>query len=98
MAAETQDIGKFLEISENLYEAAMAIAKRARQINEELFQKKRDRQILEELEGGLDEDFLQAEIEDGEESEVPEEDNPISKAQEEFSAGKLEIHYEPGQG
>ena len=54
MPAKTQDIGKILELSENLYEAVMVIARRARQINEEYYQKKRDHQILEELEGGFD--------------------------------------------
>jgi len=43
MPAATQDLEKYLSLSENLYEAAIVIAKRARQINEELYQKKRGR-------------------------------------------------------
>ena len=58
MPAKTLDLSSILNISENLYEAAIIIAKRSRQINEELYQKKRDRQILEELDGDFDEDFL----------------------------------------
>ena len=44
MPAETKNTSKFLENSENLYEVVMVIAKRARQINEDQFQRMRDRQ------------------------------------------------------
>lgn len=95
MPAKTQDLEKFLQIAENLYEAAMVISKRARQINEDMYQKKRDRQILEELEGGLEEEFLQPEPEETEVEEVPEDENPVVNAQYEFVDGQLEFHYEP---
>ncbi|RMH74995.1 MAG: hypothetical protein D6681_22575 [Calditrichaeota bacterium] len=95
MPAKTQDLDKILSLSESLYEAVMIISKRARQINEEIYQKKRDRQILEELEGGMEEDFLAPEPE-----EVPvaqefdEEESPIVYAQEEFLNNKLDYYYE----
>lgn len=96
MPAETQDIEKYLENAENLYEAAMVIAKRTRQVNEEQFQKKRDKQILEELEGEFEEEFLHTE-EEKIESEEPEEreENPIITAQKEFLFKRLDFHYEP---
>lgn len=96
MPAKTLDLRNILTISENLYEAAIIIAKRSRQINEESYQKKRDRQILEELEGGFDEDFMpgeQEEIEPPDESEK--ENNPLVQAQEEFLEREIDFHYEP---
>lgn len=96
MPAKTLDLRNMLTISENLYEAAIIIAKRSRQINEELYQKKRDRQILEELEGGFDEDFMPGEPEEIEPPEETEkENNPIVQAYEEFLEGEIESHYEP---
>lgn len=95
MPAKTQDLSEFLRISQNLYEAALVIAKRARQINEDLYQKKRDKQILEELEGGIEEEFLQAPLEEEEVEEIVEEENPIVTAQREFLENKLEFYYEP---
>lgn len=96
MPAKTLDLRNMLTISENLYEAAMIIAKRSRQINEELYQKKRDRQILEELEGGFDEDFMPGESEEIEpQEETEKENNPIVQAHEEFLEGEIDFHYEP---
>ncbi|NIV72363.1 MAG: hypothetical protein GWN16_09580 [Calditrichae bacterium] len=95
MPAKTQNIEDMLNISENLYEAAMVIAKRARQINDELYQKKRDRQILEELEGGMEEEFMPAETEETATEEAPDEDeNPILNSQREFLSRKIEYYYE----
>jgi len=95
MPAATQDLEKYLSLSENLYEAAIVIAKRARQINEELYQKKRDRQILDELEGELEEELFHADDEKlkGEEL-VEDEENPVVTAQREFLDGKLTFYYE----
>ncbi len=95
MPAKTQDIGKILELSENLYEAVMVIARRARQINEEYYQKKRDHQILEELEGGFDEDFMHTEQDENEIKPAAESDeNPIMHAQEDFLQQRLDYQYE----
>ena len=94
MPAKTQDIGQVLQKAENLYEAVMVIARRARQINEEQYQRKRDRQIMEELEGGFDEEFMQSELEEGETAEIVEdEENPINHAQDEFLTDKLSHDY-----
>jgi hypothetical protein len=96
MPAKTLDLGNILNISENLYEAAMIIAKRSRQINEEFYQKKRDRQILEELEGDFDEDFLPGEPEEIEpQEETEKEENPIVHAYTEFTGEGIDFHYEP---
>ncbi len=96
MPAETQDILTYTEDTENLYESAMVVAKRARQLNDELYQKKRDRQILDELEGGYDEELLMEEEESAEEEETVEwEENPIVTAQREYLEKQLEFHYEP---
>ena len=95
MPARTQDIDKLLELSENLYEAVMVIARRARQINEEYYQKKRDHQILEELEGGFDEEFMNTEDEEID-TRLPAEadENPIMHAQNDFLNHKLDYQYE----
>lgn len=96
MPAKTIDFTKITELTENLYEAVLVMGKRARQINEELYQKKRDRLILEELEGGFEEEMLHSESLEAAESDESEIDiNPIVKAQEDFFNGKLEFHYEP---
>ena len=100
MPATTQDLDKYLKIASSLYEAVMVISKRARQINEELFQKKRDKQILEELDGGgFETEFLQLDQEEIEREPIEEEpeENPVVTAQREFLDGKLEFHYEPGR-
>jgi len=96
MPAKTQDFEKYLERAENLYEAVMVISRRARQINEELYQKKRDKQILEELEGEFVEEFLNPEDEKTEMEEAPVEieENPVVTAQKEFLSDKLEFNYE----
>ena len=98
MPAETLDTEKFLTESDNLYEVVMVVAKRARQINEEQFQRMRDRQILEELDGEFEEDFMQAEEENAEvEEPVESEENPVITAQREYSDNKIEIRYESPQ-
>jgi DNA-directed RNA polymerase subunit K/omega len=95
MPAKTQDVDKFLESSENLYEVVMVIAKRARQLNEEQYQRMRDRQILEELDGGFEEEFLNLEEEKNETEEIVEsEENPVITAQNEFLKQKIDYHYE----
>lgn len=94
MPAKTQDINLVLKKAENLYEAVMVIARRARQINEEQYQRKRDRQIMEELEGGFDEEFMQSEMEEAEATEIVEdEENPINHAQDEFLDDHLQHDY-----
>jgi len=95
MPAETQDTDKFRQNSENLYEAVMIISKRARQINEDQYQRMRDRQILEELDGEFEEEFLNLE-EDKNETEEPieTEENPVITAQREFLKGEILFQYE----
>ena len=94
MPAQTQNIQDYLKNFDNMYEAAMVIAKRARQINEDLFQKKRDREILEELEGGYEEDLLgNEEIEEETETAPEVEENPIVTARIEFVKKKIHYHY-----
>jgi DNA-directed RNA polymerase subunit K/omega len=95
MPAETQDTSKYLKSAENLYEAVMVVAKRARQLNEEQYQRMRDRQILEELDGEFEEEFLNLEEEKNEiEEPVEPEENPVITAQKEFLVGKIDYHYE----
>ena len=95
MPAETQDTDKFRQNSENLYEAVMIISRRARQINEDQYQRMRDRQILEELDGEFEEEFLNLE-EDKNETEEPieSEENPVITAQREFLKGEILFQYE----
>ncbi|RMG68902.1 MAG: hypothetical protein D6715_01035 [Calditrichaeota bacterium] len=99
MPARTQDLERILSLSENLYEAIMIVAKRARQINEEFYQKKRDRQIREELDGSFEEELLHAEAEEWDMEISPEEEeNPVVLALQEFLDGRLAYHYEPTRG
>lgn len=94
MPAQTQDINKLLELANNLYEVAMVVARRSRQINEEHYQKKRDRQILEELEGGFEEDFLNEDEEASSKANAEPEENPINHALDDFKATRLEFQFE----
>jgi DNA-directed RNA polymerase subunit K/omega len=95
MPAETKNTSKFLENSENLYEVVMVIAKRARQLNEDQFQRMRDRQILEELDGEFEEEFLNTEEEKTElEEPVELEENPVITAEREFLDHKIAFNYE----
>ncbi|MEZ4762586.1 MAG: hypothetical protein R3C26_05070 [Calditrichia bacterium] len=68
----------------------------AQSVNEEYYQKKRDHQILEELDGGFDDDFLAMEQEEAETKVMAEtEENPITIAMRDFYAGKeLAYHYD----
>ena len=95
MPAETQDTDKFLETSENLYEVVMIVAKRARQINEDQYQRMRDSQILEELDGEFEEEFLNLEEEKNETEEpIEPEENPVIGAQREYLKGEIFHTYE----
>lgn len=96
MPARTQDISGLLDIAQNLYEAVMVISRRARQINNEMYQRKRDRQIMEELDGGFEEEFMHAADPEEVETEatVVDEENPITHAQREFKDGKLDYYYD----
>ncbi|GAB4336566.1 MAG: hypothetical protein Kow0037_17980 [Calditrichia bacterium] len=96
MPCKTQDIKKYLEFCDNMYEPVIIVAKRARQINEEQFQKKRDKQILEELDGAeVDEALIHTEDMQPEFEEPYEpEENPIVVAQREFLEGKVKFRYE----
>ena len=96
MPAETQDTDKFLETSENLYEVVMIVSKRARQINEDQYQRMRDSQILEELDGEFEEEFLNLEEEKNETDDpVEPEENPVIGAQREYLKA-LVAHYMHG--
>jgi len=94
MPAETKNTSKFLENSENLYEVVMVIAKRARQLNEDQFQRMRDRQILEELDGEFEEEFLNTEEKTELEEPVELEENPVITAEREFLDHKIAFNYE----
>ena len=91
MPAKTQDIRQVLNIAENLYEAVLMMARRARQLNDEMYQKKRDRQILEELEGGFEDDFSAMDPDDRDMKNAAEdEENPVTFALTEFLDRRLE--------
>lgn len=95
MPAQTQDINNLLNISDSLYDVVMVIARRSRQINEEFYQKKRDRQILEELEGGFDEEYLQMDSEENDNSSNNDDyENPINYALVEFKDLQLDYEFE----
>lgn len=93
MPAKTQDINYLLTIANNLYEVAMVAAKRARQINEEFYQKKRDHQILEELEGGFEDEFMH-EDDDASKNLAENDENPVNYAMDEFRQKRLGFQFE----
>ncbi len=98
MPAKTQDIRVVLDIADNLYEAVLMMARRARQLNDEMYQKKRDRQILEELEGGFEDDFVAMDPDDRDiKNAAEDEDNPVTHALTEFLDRRLEKQNSSGQ-
>lgn len=92
MAAETQDLRKYLENANNLYEAVIVIAQRGRDINAEYISKKREQEIMDETDLLLDdeEQIHNVEMTKPDKNEI----KPLIVAQEEFLEGKLEYYYE----
>lgn len=92
MAAETQDFSKYFEHANTLYEAAMIIAQRAKEINAELIRQRKEQEIIDDTDLLLDEEENLNKIELTEDK--LKEDKPLVYAQKEFLEGKLEYYYE----
>ena len=91
MAIQTVDLEQLESTSNNVYEAVLVIAKRAREINGERIAKRKEKEILEESGYEQDLDVYDREFFEGIEHER--EINPTVIAQEELMEGKLNFHY-----
>ena len=91
MAIQTVDLEQLESTSNNVYEAVLVIAKRAREINGERIAKRKEKEILEESGYEQDMDVYDREFFEGIEHER--EINPTVIAQEELMEGKLNFHY-----
>jgi DNA-directed RNA polymerase subunit K/omega len=91
MAIQTLDLREIERTSNNVYEACLVIAKRAREINGERISKRKEKEILEE--SGYDQDLDVYDREFFEGIEHEKEINPTVIAQEELMEGKLKFRY-----
>ncbi len=91
MAIQTLDLDEIEKKSENIYEACLVIARRARQINGERIAKRKEKEILDESSFDQDLDVYDREFFEGvvHEREI----NPTVLAQEELFADKLKYRY-----
>ena len=91
MAIQTLDLREIERTSNNVYEACLVIAKRAREINGERISKRKEKEILEE--SGYDQDLDVYDREFFEGIEHEKEINPTVIAQEELMEGELKFRY-----
>jgi len=91
MAIKTLDLGQLEQLSDNVYEACLTIARRARSINADRISKRKEKEILEE--SGFEQDFDPYDREFFETREFEKEINPTVIAQEELFDGKIKVKY-----
>ncbi len=91
MAIQTLDLDEIEKTAENIYEACLVIARRARQINGERIAKRKEKEILDESSFDQDLDVYDREFFEGvvHEREI----NPTVIAQDELFADKLKFRY-----
>ena len=91
MSIKTLDLDEIEKTSENIYEACLVIARRARQINGERIAQRKEKEILEESGFDQDLDVYDREFFEGvvHEREI----NPTVRAQEELFGDKLKYRY-----
>ena len=93
MAASTQNVNDYLDRAETIYESILVIAKRARILNQDSLNKRRDQEIFD------DSEFLDQGMEnESEENFVALQDSddekPVIIAQREFLNDELDYYYE----
>lgn len=91
MAIQTLNLEELVSTSNNIYEACLVIAKRAREINGERIAKRKEKEILEESGYDQELDIYDREFFEGIEHEK--ETNPTVIAQDELMDGKLNCRY-----
>jgi DNA-directed RNA polymerase subunit K/omega len=91
MAIQTIDLIELERNGNNIYEACLIIAKRAREINGDRISKRKEKEILEESGYDQEMDVYDREFFEGIEHER--EINPTVIAQDELLEGKLNFRY-----
>jgi DNA-directed RNA polymerase subunit K/omega len=91
MAIKTLDLTELVTNSENIYEACLVIAKRAREINSERIAERKEKEVLDESGYDQELDIYDREFMEGIEHER--EINPTVLAQDELLNGKLNYRY-----
>ena len=91
MAIKTMDLTELVINSENIYEACLVIAKRAREINAGRIAERKEKEVLDESGYDQDLDIYDREFMEGIEHER--EINPTVLAQDELLKGKLKYRY-----
>jgi DNA-directed RNA polymerase subunit K/omega len=91
MAIKTMDLTELISNSENIYEACLVIAKRAREINSGRIAERKEKEILDESGYDQELDIYDREFMEGIEHER--EINPTVLAQDELLKGKLKYRY-----
>jgi DNA-directed RNA polymerase subunit K/omega len=91
MAIRTMDLSEMESQTDNIYEACLIIAKRAREINNDRISKRKEQEILEESGYDQEMDIYDREFLEG--IEYEKEINPTVIAQDELLDGKLKYRY-----
>jgi len=91
MAIQTLDLQEIEDTGNNVYEACLIIAKRAREINGDRISKRKEKEILEDSGYDQELDIYDREFFEGIEHEK--EINPTVVAQDELMDGKLNFGY-----
>ena len=91
MAIQTIDLEELERTGNNIYEACLIIARRAREINGDRIAKRKEKEILEE--SGYDQELDVYDREFFEGIEHEKETNPTVVAQDELMEGKLNFRY-----
>jgi len=91
MAIKTLDLTELVTNSENIYEACLVIAKRAREINAGRIAERKEKEVLDESGYDQELDIYDREFMEGIEHEK--EINPTVLAQDELLKGKLKYRY-----
>jgi DNA-directed RNA polymerase subunit K/omega len=91
MAIQTIDLQELERTGNNIYEACLVIARRAREINGDRIAKRKEKEILEESGFEQELDVYDREFFEGIEHEK--EINPTVVAQDELMEGKLNFRY-----
>ena len=91
MAIRTMDLKEMESQTDNIYEACLIIAKRAREINNDRISKRKEQEIIEESGYDQEMDIYDREFLEG--IEYEKEINPTVIAQDELLEGKLKYRY-----
>ena len=91
MAIQTLDLRKMHDNNLNIYEACLLIAARARQINSDRLEEKKENEILSDMDLYDEADIYDREL--MEDIKFEKEINPTVVAQDEFFNNKLHAYY-----